>query len=204
MFCCARNYQGDCSNEQKEQELNSTLSFSPCWKHWQSSSPCLSLIDSCTPPIAWVYIWTAIFYIFTALHCSGVGNAQAMQVCHSPLARRALVPSRKESGSEHWYLSELPWLLKTSNIPRFTYVFFCFVLFVCCFLQLPRKAAQINRDSFLLFAGFQPVPVRQCAHAGQCFPQKTGGQEMAQHGKSELHEEIHQALERRTIHARDY
>lgn len=56
----------------------------------------------------------------------------------------------------------------------------------------------------LLFAGFQPVPVWQCAHAGQCFPQKTGGQEVAQHGKSELHEEIHQTLEWRTIHARDY
>lgn len=49
--------------------------------------------------------------------------------------------------------------------------------------------------------GVQSLPVRQCFDAGQRLLQKTRGQEVAQHGQPELHEKVHQALERRMVHA---
>lgn len=135
----------------------------------------------------------------------------------NPLARKTqLLSWKEEGGSKHWCLSELPEMLNTSNLPSFCFlhtssffvVCFCSFFFLNCFLVFTvslKRCINKQRGSFLLlFAGFQPVPVWQCAHASQCFPQKTGGQEMAQHGKSELHEEIHQTLERRPIHAWDY
>ena len=55
-----------------------------------------------------------------------------------------------------------------------------------------------------LSPGVQPVPVRQRADARQRLLQEAGGQEVAQHGQSELHQEVHQALERRLVHAGDH
>lgn len=49
--------------------------------------------------------------------------------------------------------------------------------------------------------GVQPLPVRQCFDAGQRLLQETGGQEVAQHGQPQLHEEVHQAMERRMVDA---
>lgn len=53
-------------------------------------------------------------------------------------------------------------------------------------------------------SGVQPVPVRQRADACQRLLQEAGGQEVAQHGQPELHQEVHQALERRLVHAGDH
>lgn len=53
-------------------------------------------------------------------------------------------------------------------------------------------------------AGVQPLPVRQRADAGQRLLQETGGQEVAQHGESQLHQEVDQAVERRLVHAGDH
>lgn len=58
-------------------------------------------------------------------------------------------------------------------------------------------------NSQYLSAGVQPLPVRQRADVGQRFLQEVGGQEVAQHGKPQLYQEVHQALERRLVHAGD-
>lgn len=52
-----------------------------------------------------------------------------------------------------------------------------------------------------LCSGVQPLPVRQRFDAGQRLLQETGRQEVAQHGQPELHEEVHQAVERRVVDA---
>lgn len=57
--------------------------------------------------------------------------------------------------------------------------------------------------SLFLSPGVQPLPVRQRADAGQCLLQEAGGQKVAQHGQPQLHQEVHQAVEWRLVHAGD-
>lgn len=54
---------------------------------------------------------------------------------------------------------------------------------------------------FYLPPGVQPLSVRQRVDAGQRLLQEAGRQEVAQYGQSELHAEVHQALEWGLVHA---
>lgn len=71
-----------------------------------------------------------------------------------------------------------------------------------CFLHSTLSDSNLTSPSCP--PGVQPLPVRQRADASQRLLQEAGGQEVAQHGQSELHQEVNQALERRLVHAGDH
>ncbi len=78
---------------------------------------------------------------------------------------------------------------------------------LCCVLQRHKQQQQQNHRMLLSKCacspptGVQPLPLRQRFNAGQRLLQETGGQEVAQYGKPELHEEVHQAVEWRMVDA---
>lgn len=97
-------------------------------------------------------------------------------------------------------------LCDISGSPEIQYFLLCFVL-----QAASNKQTTQSKNSFIkmvcLFipqTGFQPLLVRQCSDAGQRLLQEAGGQEVAQHGQPQLYEEIHQAMERRVVHARHH
>ena len=100
--------------------------------------------------------------------------------------------------------SEEKTLFPTALVPLLhLYIFpteLCDYSVLCCTYN-NEECIYLNCSSFFSPTGVQPLPVWQCVDAGQCLLQEAGGQEMAQYGQSQLHEEVHQAMERRVVHA---